>query len=29
MGCDNERTDIESRRLWGARHDSVFAGGKR
>ena len=27
-GCDNERADIKSRRLWGARRDSVFAGGK-
>ena len=23
-GCDNERADIKSRRLWGARRDSVF-----
>ena len=27
-GCDNERADIKSRRLWGARRVSVFAGGK-
>ena len=28
-GCDNESADIKSRRLRGARRDSVFAGGKR
>ena len=26
-GCDNERADVKSRRLCGARRDSVFAGG--
>jgi hypothetical protein len=29
IGWDNERADIKSRRLWGARRDSVFAGGER
>ena len=29
VGWDNERADINSRRLWGARRDSVFAGGER
>ena len=29
IGWDNERADINSRRLWGARRDSVFAGGER
>ena len=29
IGWDNECADINSRRLWGVRRDSVFAGGER